>query len=182
MTDFLMPSNALETLMLWLPSLSCRDSAAASPEAGDVGGQVLRHARTPPVSSIQHARSCSSSTASSMAFQRGCRADKGSVPAKGKRDISPRPWGSEPLSPRNPEVSGSPLEASASPVYLDLPGRGTSTRQRGARLSPDSNFSHTAASRSSDRKPHRCSYSVHPLYTFLSPTPRPGPRSTCAPG
>lgn len=101
---------------------------------------------------------------------------------KAKGTSSPRPWGSEPLSPRNPEVSGSPLEASASPCHLDLPGRGTSTPVKGERgclrlkLLPHSGF------QISIRKPHRCSYSVHPLYTFLSPTPRPGPRSTCAPG
>lgn len=101
---------------------------------------------------------------------------------KTKGTSSPSPWGSEPLSPRNPEVSGLPLEASASPHHLGLPGHGTSTPVKGERgclrlkLLPHNGF------QISIPKPHRWSYSVHPLYIFLSPTPRPGSRSTCAPG
>ena len=51
-----MPSNALETFMLWPSSLSCQDSAVISLEACDVSSLVLWHANErPQVSSIHHA-------------------------------------------------------------------------------------------------------------------------------
>lgn len=132
---------------------------------------MLRHAKgTPPVSSIQHA-AAAAAPASSMAFQRRLQeADKGSVPAKGKRDIQSCPPGSEPFHPEILKFLARPLEASAL-LSLDLPGRGTSTPVKGSASCPRLKLLHTAKPRSVFlRKPH--AHIVSTRFTHSSAPPR----------